>query len=199
MSRGTAQLISDLATDVMPLSEEQKHEAVNDLCSLLGIDRNPTAHKGESFTGEWSVVDRGGEGVSDIDLFGITIALSVGNKFAKIIVDKLNETPKGPKSFVEDGELELIRERDCWEEKATALADAVGEYFGVDVGEHSSANCPIEEAHKVLNGEYVTNKADKVLVNIELLSEAMHASYLSNPSLHERLAGIVEAATEKTS
>lgn len=43
MSNRTAQLISDLATDVMLLSEEQKHEAVNDLCSLLGIERNPTA------------------------------------------------------------------------------------------------------------------------------------------------------------
>ena len=57
--------------------------------------------------------------------------------------------------------LELIDERDSWEERATALADAVGEYFGVPVGEHTSANCPINEAMKILNGEYQTPAVDK--------------------------------------
>jgi len=40
--------------------------------------------------GRWKVVNRGGDGVSDIDLDGFTIALSVGDKFAHIIVNKMN-------------------------------------------------------------------------------------------------------------
>lgn len=38
---------------------------------------------------------------------------------------------------------ELIIQRDYWEEKATELAMAVGDHFDVDVGEHSSDNCPV--------------------------------------------------------
>ncbi|MCF2826903.1 MULTISPECIES: hypothetical protein [unclassified Pseudoalteromonas] len=46
---------------------------------------------------------------------------------------------------------EEIENRDRWEERASKLAYAVGEYFGESVGEHSSANCPIENAHELLN------------------------------------------------
>lgn len=45
---------------------------------------------------------------------------------------------------------EEIENRDRWEEKASKLAYAVGEYFGESVGEHSSANCPIKKAHELL-------------------------------------------------
>lgn len=44
-----------------------------------------------------------------------------------------------------------IENRDKWEERATALAESVGEFFGVSVGEHSSANCPINNAHQLLH------------------------------------------------
>ena len=46
---------------------------------------------------------------------------------------------------------EEIGNRDNWEERASKLAYAVGEYFGESVGEHSSANCPITIAHELLN------------------------------------------------
>lgn len=46
---------------------------------------------------------------------------------------------------------EEIENRDRWEERASKLACAVGEYFGEPVGEHSSANCPIINAHELLN------------------------------------------------
>ena len=46
---------------------------------------------------------------------------------------------------------EEIDNRDAWEERATSLAGSVGEYFGADIGEHSSANCPIKNAHELLN------------------------------------------------
>lgn len=46
---------------------------------------------------------------------------------------------------------EEIENRDHWEERATKLAYAVGVYFEESVGEHSSANCPINNAHELLN------------------------------------------------
>ncbi|CCO44197.1 hypothetical protein VIBNISOn1_1050023 [Vibrio nigripulchritudo SOn1] len=46
---------------------------------------------------------------------------------------------------------EEIDNRDKWEERASKLAYAVGEYFDESVGEHSSANCPINNAHELLN------------------------------------------------
>ncbi len=42
--------------------------------------------------------------------------------------------------------LQLIDQRDHSESKATELAEAVGQIIGVDVGEHSSANCPVQTA-----------------------------------------------------
>lgn len=47
--------------------------------------------------------------------------------------------------------IEEIENRDCWEARATKLACSVGEYFSEDVGEHSSCNCPINNAHELLN------------------------------------------------
>lgn len=44
-----------------------------------------------------------------------------------------------------------MRQRDRAEEMATELAEAIGEYFGCDVGEHSSGNCPWENALGVLH------------------------------------------------
>lgn len=40
----------------------------------------------------------------------------------------------------------LITERDHWEEKATELANDIGAALGFEVGEHSSTNCPVQEA-----------------------------------------------------
>lgn len=50
--------------------------------------------------------------------------------------------------------LELIDQRDYWEEKATELANDVGAFLGVDVGEHSLLNCPVQEA---INAIYAAN------------------------------------------
>ena len=49
----------------------------------------------------------------------------------------------------QDGEqelLQLIDDRAYWEAKATDLAEKVGVLLGVDVGEHTSNNCPVENA-----------------------------------------------------
>jgi len=46
--------------------------------------------------------------------------------------------------------LEEIKQRDYWAENATKLAGLVGEHLGIDVGEHSSANCPVLRAIEAL-------------------------------------------------
>ena len=58
--------------------------------------------------------------------------------------------------------LKYIEERDYWYHKADDLADKISECFDVPVGEHSNVNCPIAEAFKILEGEYIT-KFDKEL------------------------------------
>ena len=39
-----------------------------------------------------------------------------------------------------------IEDRDHWHDKATELANDVGNMLGFDVGEHSSSNCPVQSA-----------------------------------------------------
>lgn len=43
-------------------------------------------------------------------------------------------------------ELKNIALRDYWEDKATELADDIGKALGFEVGEHSSDNCPVQNA-----------------------------------------------------
>lgn len=46
---------------------------------------------------------------------------------------------------------QVMRERDSYHEMADKLADAIGKYFGRDIGEHSSANCPWHAALEVID------------------------------------------------
>jgi predicted transcriptional regulator len=67
--------------------------------------------------------------------------------------------------------LQEIDNRDNWEERATKLAESVGVYFSESVGEHSSANCPINNAHELLNqidnavGEAIMPESVKAIIN----------------------------------
>ena len=45
---------------------------------------------------------------------------------------------------------QTLRERDRYHDVADRLAGAIAEYFGADIGEHSSANCPWDEAERVI-------------------------------------------------
>ncbi|WP_100913527.1 hypothetical protein [Pseudoalteromonas spongiae] len=68
--------------------------------------------------------------------------------------EKVNEVFSQLQKQIADLEkavVEEIENRDKWEEKATYLAECVGVYFDESVGEHSSANCPIANAHDLLN------------------------------------------------
>lgn len=57
-----------------------------------------------------------------------------------------DDLPPVPYNEHEKTLLKEIESRDYWEEKATELAERVGEYFGLNVGEHSNANCPVQTA-----------------------------------------------------
>ena len=74
------------------------------------------------------------EGLSDY-----IIKLQADNKVLKAEVKELEKALH----------LSLIQ-RYHWEEKATTLAMAVGENCGIDVGEHSSDNCPVLTALEAL-------------------------------------------------
>ncbi|WP_407971412.1 hypothetical protein ACJ51O_07885 [Burkholderia pyrrocinia] len=52
---------------------------------------------------------------------------------------------------------QTLRERDEYHEMADKLAAAIAAHFGVDIGEHSNANCPWDEALEVIEN---TEKAD---------------------------------------
>lgn len=41
---------------------------------------------------------------------------------------------------------QALQERDYWEGKATELAESVGNALGIDVGEHTNLNCPVQNA-----------------------------------------------------
>ncbi|WP_192903321.1 hypothetical protein [Burkholderia thailandensis] len=45
---------------------------------------------------------------------------------------------------------QTLRERDEYHEMADKLAAAIAEHFGMDIGEHSNANCPWDEALEVI-------------------------------------------------
>lgn len=62
-----------------------------------------------------------------------------------------NNNPEAVSREAESAVLEEIDNRDRWEEWATKLAEAVGKHLGEDVGEHSSASCPVEAALRLLD------------------------------------------------
>lgn len=81
---------------------------------------------------------------------------------------------------------QAISERDDWEGLASDLAHQVGDYFRVDVGEHSSGNCPVKEAIAVLNEEYITDSnEDRRIKKLESALKNM-LSLVSNDAFAAR-------------
>jgi hypothetical protein len=64
----------------------------------------------------------------------------VSKAFADVVIDDLEKALE-----------EEIINRDYWEEKATDLAMKIGEHLGVEVGEHSNMNCPIQNAFDAID------------------------------------------------
>lgn len=65
---------------------------------------------------------------------------------APAVLQTAPTVPMVPKEQYDKEILEMIDQRDYWEEKATQLADLVGQHIGYDVGEHSNMNCPVLNA-----------------------------------------------------
>ena len=60
--------------------------------------------------------------------------------------------------FKRDAEQDTtIDERDRYHEMADSLALAISQHFRVEIGEHSSMNCPWSVALEVMNGAYITD------------------------------------------
>ncbi|CAH1598834.1 conserved hypothetical protein [Vibrio jasicida] len=75
-------------------------------------------------------------------------------------------------SLISDSELEsTIADRDNWEKRATELACDVGTLLNIDVGEHTSANCPVQNA---INAVYQASQKKA-----------------KNEALKERLSGVL--------
>lgn len=71
----------------------------------------------------------------------------IAESYEKYVIQYLTEvTMPSDDSKQERDTLQLITERDHWEEKATELANDIGGMLGFDVGEHSNMNCPVQNA-----------------------------------------------------
>lgn len=72
-----------------------------------------------------------------------------------------------------DGEVcTLIDERDEWEDMAGRLADEVASFFGEDIGEHTSANCPISNALEIIqNSSALSDELRKLEVDVIELTQ----------------------------
>jgi len=79
---------------------------------------------------------------------------------------------------------QTISDRDHAKEKGTELAEAVGAYFRVEVGEYSNANDPRDMAIAILAGEYVTDSDDDRLI-AELKSTPPQADSIRNEALED--------------
>ncbi|WP_155720395.1 hypothetical protein [Burkholderia anthina] len=88
--------------------------------------------------------------------FGRYINESLAADFACALAQYLRgqdaTTPAPASARPTDDELwdQTLRERDEYEETANKLAAAIAKHFGVDIGEHSNANCPWDEALEVI-------------------------------------------------
>lgn len=95
-------------------------------------------------------------------------------------------------SLISDSELEsTIDDRDHWEERATELANDVGTLLNVDVGEHSSANCPVQNAiNSVYQAAQKKAKTDESQLLLNLKAEFIESdvSQLKDAPIGESIA-----------
>ncbi|WP_420996219.1 hypothetical protein ACKI2N_002455 [Cupriavidus sp. 30B13] len=79
---------------------------------------------------------------------------------------------------------EVMKERDDYHDMADRLAAAIGEHLGVDVGEHSSGNCPWTAALEALDGHQDSHDAARFVA----LMGAMLAYINDEPMTAEQQA-----------
>ncbi|PHR86015.1 MAG: hypothetical protein COA78_38475, partial [Blastopirellula sp.] len=70
-----------------------------------------------------------------------------------------------------------VDRRDHWEEKATELASHVGKLHSIEVGEHTSANCPVQNAIDFIPGSLTAIQAETVNKFKDELKKSLSALY----------------------
>jgi len=70
---------------------------------------------------------------------------------------------------------DLITDRDAYHEWADKLADAIAEYFGADIGEHSNANLPWDNAYNLIPSE----NTDDLKEVLDFCNEIMTAKFMT--------------------
>jgi hypothetical protein len=85
----------------------------------------------------------------------------------------------------------LIDERDHAEDWADKLADAIGEYFGIDIGEHSDCNCPWETAFDSIPD----NKNEVAIKAVELFKSELVKSV--NPVFRPHIEGVCAVIADR--
>lgn len=68
---------------------------------------------------------------------------------------------------------EVLKERDSLEERLDSISIAVGKYFGLEVGEHSTANDPWYNAFEMLRDNTLNNQSKQKETRNQLLAELM--------------------------
>ena len=108
------------------------------------------------------------------------------DRIAEIIAS--NAAPCARCAELEASEFELIKQRDVAEDYGTKLANAVSEFFRVEVGEYSNMNDPREVALDILEGGFITDSdADRKIAALEA----------ENARLIERFELAVETKTQQ--
>jgi hypothetical protein len=109
------------------------------------------------------------------------------SKCARGTTEPIAEQPRAAEQDEREQE-QLLKERDEMEERLTILAEAVGHYFDVPVGEWSNCNSPDQVALAILNGEYKTKfskqptqpPAGDVDPNAEVVTRMMNANFAAS-------------------
>lgn len=131
----------------------------------------------EELPGMWETADFTGGDETDTpspgDLVGWlrTYAGDSGyrhNDYADVMrnaADEIERLAAHPANVAQVGEEQIITQRDAFRDVADNLANAIAAHFGVDIGEHSSANCPWDEALRVIEeaGQVGELSADVIL------------------------------------
>ena len=89
------------------------------------------------------------------DVEGYAVTVSAVDALRNEAADALEQA----QDYHEKECLALIDDRDKAEESATHLAGLIGEYFGIQIGEHSNLNCPIRNALNELNDQLAMSVA----------------------------------------
>jgi len=147
----------------------------------------------ESF---WDVADQSGISISDNQVLSDHASVAIDTHDA--MQDRIAELEKQNKKL-DFYVLEEIENRDHWEEKATNLAESIGELLGVDVGEHSSANCPVMSAMDAINETAIIEERDQLKAQNAEVNKAVHDCLMLPGSRQDEIPFILGRAVNKPS